>query len=150
MLGPSGFTTVVTAARGGCEALDVTVEDLVESGDRAAARLRWSGTGPSGEPLERETLEMVRIREGLAVAQWGGLATSPARDSTAFLVRTGPGLATIGPMVRIELERIEALELLGMTLAHLNDAEARGEVSPRVPLLMVIRDKFASALREGS
>lgn len=51
-------------------------------------------------------------------------------------------------MVRMELERIEALELLGMTLAHLNDAEARGEVSPRVPLLMVIRDKFAIALRE--
>lgn len=51
-------------------------------------------------------------------------------------------------MVRIELERIEALELLGMTLAHLGDVEERGEVSPRVPLLMVIRDKFAAALRE--
>lgn len=53
-------------------------------------------------------------------------------------------------MVRIELERIEALELLGMTLAHLNDAEARGELSPRVPLLMGIRDKLAVALREES
>jgi hypothetical protein len=53
-------------------------------------------------------------------------------------------------MVSIELERIEVLELLGMTLGHLNDAEARGEVSPRVPLLMAIRDKFALALREES
>ncbi|MHB8463207.1 MAG: hypothetical protein ACYDH6_21660 [Acidimicrobiales bacterium] len=53
-------------------------------------------------------------------------------------------------MVQVELERIEALELLGMTLAHLNDAEARGEVSPRQPLLMAIRDKLAVALREGS
>jgi hypothetical protein len=53
-------------------------------------------------------------------------------------------------VVSIELERIEALELLGMTLAHLNDAEARGEVSPRVPLLMVVRDKLAFALREES
>ena len=53
-------------------------------------------------------------------------------------------------MLRIELERVEALELLGMTLAHLNDAEARAEVSPRVPLLMAIRDKFAHALREES
>jgi hypothetical protein len=52
-------------------------------------------------------------------------------------------------MVRFELERIEALEALGMTLAHLNDAEARGEVSPRVPLLMRIRDKLADAVREG-
>jgi hypothetical protein len=51
-------------------------------------------------------------------------------------------------MVRVEFERVEALELLGMTLAHLNDAEARSEVSPRVPLLMTIRDKLALALRE--
>jgi hypothetical protein len=35
-----------------------------------------------------------------------------------------------------------------MTLAHLNDTEARGEMSPRVPLLMAIRGKFALALRE--
>jgi hypothetical protein len=56
----------------------------------------------------------------------------------------------MGPVVGIELERIETLELLGMTLAHLNDAEARVEVSPRVPLLMAIRDKLALALREES
>lgn len=54
----------------------------------------------------------------------------------------------MAPMVSIELERIEALELLGMTLAHLNDAEARADVSPRVPLLMTIRDKLARGLRE--
>ena len=64
------------------------------------------------------------------------------------LVRSGPVAATLGPMVSLALERVEALELLGMTLAHLNDAEARGEVSPRVPLLMAIRDKLAVALRE--
>ena len=51
-------------------------------------------------------------------------------------------------MVRAELERVEALELLGMTLAHLKAAEARVEMSPRVPLLMAIRDKLALALRE--
>lgn len=54
----------------------------------------------------------------------------------------------IGPMVSVEFERVEALELLGMTLAHMNNAEARGEVSPRVALLMAIRDKLALALRE--
>lgn len=52
------------------------------------------------------------------------------------------------PVVKIELERIEALELLAMTLAHLNDAEARAEMSPRVPLLMTIRDRLARGLRE--
>jgi hypothetical protein len=51
-------------------------------------------------------------------------------------------------MVRVELERVEALELLGMTLAHLNFAETSVEVSPRVPLLLALRDKLARALRE--
>jgi hypothetical protein len=51
-------------------------------------------------------------------------------------------------VVRIELERIEVLELLGMTLAHLKDAEARAQLSPRVPLLLTIRDKLARGLRE--
>jgi hypothetical protein len=57
-------------------------------------------------------------------------------------------MATMEPVVNIELERIEALELLGMTLAHLNDAESRADMSPRVPLLMTIRDKLARGLRE--
>jgi hypothetical protein len=57
-------------------------------------------------------------------------------------------VATVVPVVRVDLERIEALELLGMTLAHLNDAETRAEISPRIPLLMAIRGKLAAALRE--
>ena len=64
------------------------------------------------------------------------------------VVRNEPHAATIEPVVRLDLERVEVLELLGMTLAHLNDAEARVEISPRVPLLMAIRDKLVSALRE--
>lgn len=64
------------------------------------------------------------------------------------LVRMGPLVATIEPVVKVELERVEALELLGMTLAHINVAEARADLSPRVPLLMAIRDKLALALRE--
>lgn len=59
-------------------------------------------------------------------------------------------MATLEPVVRIELERVEALELLGMTLAHLNVAETRSDLSPRIPLLMAIRDKLALALREES
>ena len=53
-------------------------------------------------------------------------------------------------MVRVQFQRVEALELLAMSLAHLKDAEVRVEVSPRVPLLMAIRDKLALALREES
>jgi hypothetical protein len=71
-----------------------------------------------------------------------------SESSFVGLVQTAPVLDTMGPVVRVELERIEALELLGMTLAHLNDAEARAEISPRLPLLMAIRDKLALGLRE--
>ena len=51
-------------------------------------------------------------------------------------------------MIRVELERIEALELLGMVVAHLNHAEASGDLSPRIPTLMAIRHKLAAGLRE--
>jgi hypothetical protein len=51
-------------------------------------------------------------------------------------------------VVDLELERVKALELLGMTLAHLNLAEQQSELSPRIPLLMTIRDKLSHALRE--
>lgn len=55
-----------------------------------------------------------------------------------------------GPVVTVEFERIEALELLAMTLAHLNDAENRADISPRIPLLMAVRDKLAHGLQEES
>ena len=64
------------------------------------------------------------------------------------MARIAPHVATIEPVVRMELERVGALELLGMTLAHLNDAEARAGMSPRVGLLMAIRDKLALGLTE--
>lgn len=55
-----------------------------------------------------------------------------------------------GAMASVALERVEILELLALTLAHLNIAEASGELSPRVPLLIGIRAKLAHALREDS
>ena len=72
------------------------------------------------------------------------------RAGRTGVVRFEPVAVTIGPVVAIELERVEALELLGMTLAHLNLAEAARDVSPRVPLLMAIRDKLATAVREDT
>jgi hypothetical protein len=51
-------------------------------------------------------------------------------------------------MVTIRSERVEVLELLAMTLAHLKIAEERRDLSPRVPLLMAVRDKLARAMRE--
>ena len=70
--GAVGFAQVVATARAAYRTLEVTIEDLVVAEDRAAARLRWRGTRPSGELVERETLEIVRIAEGVAVEHWGG------------------------------------------------------------------------------
>ncbi len=69
--GPAGFASVVAAARGGFEALDVTVEDLITGNDRAAARLQWTGVRHDGN-LTRQTLEIIRIEDGMAIEHWGG------------------------------------------------------------------------------
>ena len=100
----------------------------------------------------RESTTKIRGTNTLAStkpAQVGVRICATRRSSGATeVVQNGPGVVTIGPVASVALERIELLELLGMTLAHLNDAESRAEVSPRVPLLMAIRDKLALALRE--
>lgn len=70
--GAAGFATVVGAARTGFLRLNVTVEDLISGSDRAAARLRWTGTRESGDDVVRETLEIVRIVDGRAIEHWGG------------------------------------------------------------------------------
>lgn len=51
-------------------------------------------------------------------------------------------------MVRVELERIEALELMGMVVAHLNVDETAAEPTPRLATLLSIRDKLAAGLQE--
>jgi uncharacterized glyoxalase superfamily protein PhnB len=70
--GPAGFASVVGAARDGYSKLEVTVEDLISGTERAAARLRWQGLRRSGEPVDRETLEIVRITDDRAIEHWGG------------------------------------------------------------------------------
>jgi len=70
--GPAGFATVVAAARVGYDSLDVVVEDLITGPARAAARLLWRATRPSGEVVSRQTLEIIRIEKGRAVEHWGG------------------------------------------------------------------------------
>jgi hypothetical protein len=76
----------------------------------------------------------------------GGPTCAP--DGWWRAVPNGPAMAKMEPVIKIEFQRIEALELLAMTLADLKDAETRGEMSPRVPLLMAIRDRLATAVRE--
>lgn len=73
---------------------------------------------------------------------------APHHGSSQLVVPMAPALAIMGPVAAVELERVEALELLGMTLAHLKVADTRADLLPRVALLMSIRDKLAIALRE--
>ena len=64
------------------------------------------------------------------------------------VVPKGPPCGRMGPVITVELERVEALEMLAMVLAHRNVAEARADLSPRVLMLMAMRDKLAQGLRE--
>lgn len=72
MRGRAGFAEVVTTARAAYEDFAVTVEDLIEGADRAAARLRWRGRRDGGDLVEWETLEIIRLADGLAAEHWGG------------------------------------------------------------------------------
>lgn len=74
---PDGFATVVRAARSDNDVLEVAVEDLIEGMDRAAARLSWRGTRSSGESVERETIDIVRVEDGRAVEHWGSRSELP-------------------------------------------------------------------------
>ncbi len=95
---------------------------------------------PSGQGPYRHRTRLVT----LVVAEQASRRSRSKIDA----VRTGPGVAKLGPVVKVGFERVEALELLAMTLAHLNDAENRTDISPRIPLLMAIRDKLALGLQE--
>lgn len=68
---PRNRAAVVAAARSSFTTLDVTVEDLIPGADRAVARLQWAGLRPDGQ-VSRQTLEIVRIEDGMAIEHWGG------------------------------------------------------------------------------
>jgi hypothetical protein len=69
--GVAGFCEVVRAARSTYTTLDVWAEDLLSDGDRAVARIRWRGVLPTGIVVDRETIDIVRVADGLAAEHWG-------------------------------------------------------------------------------
>jgi ketosteroid isomerase-like protein len=54
----------------------VRIEDLIGEGDGAAARLRWHHKKADGTIVERETINIMRSRDGRAVEHWGADASS--------------------------------------------------------------------------
>jgi predicted nucleotidyltransferase/predicted ester cyclase len=71
LVGIDGFSRVVKAARAGFSELSVTVADLIEGTDRVAARILWVGVQPSGEGIQRETIDIIRVVDGRAIEHWG-------------------------------------------------------------------------------
>lgn len=69
--GADGFSQVVRVARSEFISLGVSVADLIAEGDTVAARLVWTGTRTTGEQVERQTIDVVRVAAGLAVEHWG-------------------------------------------------------------------------------
>ena len=70
--GIDGFVHVVETARSGYDDLSVSVVDLIEGSDWAAARIAWHGRLPSGAIVRHETIDIIRVEAGKAVEHWGG------------------------------------------------------------------------------
>ena len=76
--GTDGFRRVVLAARAESSNLTVAIENLAAEGDRLAARLRWRGKSAAGQPFERDTIDVLRIRDGRLAEHWGASVNAPA------------------------------------------------------------------------
>ena len=74
--GPDGFQQVVRAAHRSTKP-ELFVEDVIAHETRAVARIRWRFASPGpDEPVERETIEIIRVEGGQAVEHWGAEAWS--------------------------------------------------------------------------
>jgi steroid delta-isomerase-like uncharacterized protein len=77
--GIEGVRAFVQMFRQGFPDLRASVEDMLEDGDRIAARVKFTGTHdgefmgvpPSGAHIEIETIDIVRVVDGKAVEHWG-------------------------------------------------------------------------------
>jgi steroid delta-isomerase-like uncharacterized protein len=89
--GVEGVKAFVQMFRTAFPDLNVTVEDAFESGDRAVARTRWTGTHqgefmgvpPSGKPIDIEPIDIIRVADGKCVEHWG------ATDNLALMQQIG-------------------------------------------------------------
>ena len=67
--GPEEFKLIVIGARRS-EPFNVAIQDAFEGDGKIAARLHWFGMD-RGTEIDRETLEILRIEDGLIVEHWG-------------------------------------------------------------------------------
>jgi steroid delta-isomerase-like uncharacterized protein len=77
--GIDGVRAFVQMLRTGFPDLRATVEDAFESGDRACARVRFTGTHQgefmgvpaSGNRIDIETIDIIRVADGKCAEHWG-------------------------------------------------------------------------------
>ena len=67
--GPEEFRLIVTGARRS-EPFNVAILDVIEGDDKIAARLHWFGND-RGTEIDRETIEILHVKDGLIVEHWG-------------------------------------------------------------------------------
>lgn len=79
--GPEEFKQVVMSARKSLPNLNVTMEDLIAEGDKVVARLQWHSTDSTGKKIDRETIDILRFKNGQAVEHWGAEAWSSESNS---------------------------------------------------------------------
>jgi ketosteroid isomerase-like protein len=70
--GPEILKDQIQTARNNVKGLTLTVEDLVEDGDKVWARSRCTGTDPrSGKPISMTVIDICRFESGKLVEHWG-------------------------------------------------------------------------------
>ncbi len=70
--GAEEFKAIVKLARDNMSNLSVSVEGpVIADGDMIAGRLKWAS-----DTTERETIEMLRVQDGMFVEHWGGKSWS--------------------------------------------------------------------------
>jgi ketosteroid isomerase-like protein len=70
--GPEILKDQIQTARGSVKGLTLTVEDLVEQGDKVWARSTCTGTDPrSGKPISMTVIDICRFENGKLVEHWG-------------------------------------------------------------------------------
>jgi len=89
--GIEGVKAFVQMYRGAFPDLRATVEDYLEQGDRAVARVRFTGTHqgelmgvpPSGNQVDLESIDVIRVEGGKCAEHWG------ATDNLALMQQIG-------------------------------------------------------------
>jgi ketosteroid isomerase-like protein len=70
--GPEILKDQIQTARSNVKGLTLTVEDLVENGDKVWARSRCTGTDPrSGKPISITVIDICRFENNKLVEHWG-------------------------------------------------------------------------------